>query len=157
MCKIRQRPAAPRPGLVRQPPVRPAAGRPARSGESSAGLGRVRRPWRHTKHRAGSFEAPAAEASLQHRLASRRGLALVCRRLGTPRARRGPARTLRRDAGVVERGGLENRCARERTQGSNPCPSAILLRRSALRRIGIRRLREAGCPSKLQRGRAADA
>jgi hypothetical protein len=26
---------------------------------------------------------------------------------------------------VVERGGLENRCARERTQGSNPCLSAI--------------------------------
>ena len=32
---------------------------------------------------------------------------------------------LRRGAGVVERGGLENRCARERTQGSNPCLSAI--------------------------------
>ena len=26
---------------------------------------------------------------------------------------------------MVERGGLENRCARERTQGSNPCLSAI--------------------------------
>ncbi len=41
--------------------------------------------------------------------------------------RRGPfcgARLPRRDAGVVERGGLENRCARERTQGSNPCLSA---------------------------------
>ncbi len=30
-----------------------------------------------------------------------------------------------RDAGVVERGGLENRCARERTEGSNPSLSAI--------------------------------
>ena len=34
---------------------------------------------------------------------------------------------LRRDAGVVERGGLENRCARKRTGGSNPSPSAIPL------------------------------
>jgi hypothetical protein len=25
---------------------------------------------------------------------------------------------------VVDRGGLENRCARERTEGSNPSPSA---------------------------------
>ena len=33
----------------------------------------------------------------------------------------------RRGAGVVERGGLENRCARERTQGSNPCLSASRL------------------------------
>ena len=32
----------------------------------------------------------------------------------------------RRSAGVVERGGLENRCARERTVGSNPTSSAIL-------------------------------
>ena len=31
---------------------------------------------------------------------------------------------LRRDAGVVERGGLENRGARERTEGSNPSLSA---------------------------------
>jgi hypothetical protein len=30
----------------------------------------------------------------------------------------------RRDAGAVERGGLENRCTRERTVGSNPTPSA---------------------------------
>ena len=37
------------------------------------------------------------------------------------------APTPRRGAGVVERGGLENRCARKRTQGSNPCLSAILL------------------------------
>ena len=29
-----------------------------------------------------------------------------------------------RDAGVVERGGLENRCARKGTEGSNPSPSA---------------------------------
>ena len=26
---------------------------------------------------------------------------------------------------MVERGGLENRCARQRTEGSNPSPSAI--------------------------------
>ena len=32
---------------------------------------------------------------------------------------------LRRGAGAVERGGLENRCARERTEGSNPSLSAI--------------------------------
>ena len=32
----------------------------------------------------------------------------------------------RRDAGVVERGGLENRCARKRTEGSNPSLSAII-------------------------------
>ena len=31
----------------------------------------------------------------------------------------------RRGAGVVERGGLENRCGRKSTQGSNPCLSAI--------------------------------
>lgn len=30
----------------------------------------------------------------------------------------------RTDAGVVERGGLENRCASNGTQGSNPCLSA---------------------------------
>ncbi len=30
----------------------------------------------------------------------------------------------RRGAGVVDRGGLENRCARKRTEGSNPSPSA---------------------------------
>ena len=29
-----------------------------------------------------------------------------------------------RVAGVVERDGLENRCTRERTEGSNPSPSA---------------------------------
>jgi hypothetical protein len=32
---------------------------------------------------------------------------------------------MRTDAGVVERGGLENRCASDGTQGSNPCLSAI--------------------------------
>ena len=31
---------------------------------------------------------------------------------------------MRRGAGVVERGGLENRCGRKSTQGSNPCLSA---------------------------------
>ena len=30
----------------------------------------------------------------------------------------------RKDAGVVDRGGLENRCALTGTQGSNPCLSA---------------------------------
>lgn len=30
----------------------------------------------------------------------------------------------RRDAGVVDRGGLENRCTFTGTQGSNPCLSA---------------------------------
>ncbi len=34
---------------------------------------------------------------------------------------------MRRDAGAVERGGLENRCARKRTVGSNPTLSATLL------------------------------
>jgi hypothetical protein len=37
---------------------------------------------------------------------------------------------LRRDAGAVERGGLENRCTRERTVGSNPTPSATQLENS---------------------------
>ena len=32
---------------------------------------------------------------------------------------------MRRDAGVVERGGLENRCGCKPTQGSNPCLSRI--------------------------------
>ena len=36
----------------------------------------------------------------------------------------------RRGAGVVERGGLENRCGCKPTQGSNPCLSAIDLFRS---------------------------
>ena len=37
-----------------------------------------------------------------------------------------------RDAGAVERGGLENRCTRERTVGSNPTPSASLPSRDIL-------------------------
>ena len=32
--------------------------------------------------------------------------------------------TKRKDAGVVDRGGLENRCSLTGTQGSNPCLSA---------------------------------
>ena len=31
-----------------------------------------------------------------------------------------------RGAGAVERGGLENRCGGDSTQGSNPCFSAML-------------------------------
>jgi hypothetical protein len=31
----------------------------------------------------------------------------------------------RRGAGAADRGGLENRCGGDSTQGSNPCPSAI--------------------------------
>jgi hypothetical protein len=34
---------------------------------------------------------------------------------------------IRRDARAVEWGGLENRCPRKRTQGSNPCLSAEYL------------------------------
>jgi hypothetical protein len=30
-----------------------------------------------------------------------------------------------RGAGAADRGGLENRCGGNSTQGSNPCPSAI--------------------------------
>ena len=44
----------------------------------------------------------------------------------------GSAHRLRRGAGVVDRGGLENRCARERTVGSNPTPSATSPRESVL-------------------------
>jgi hypothetical protein len=40
---------------------------------------------------------------------------------------------MRRDAGAVERGGLENRCTRERTVGSNPTPSAIDAARNDLK------------------------
>ena len=36
-----------------------------------------------------------------------------------------PRRTPRRGAGAVERGGLENRCARKRTESSNLSPSAL--------------------------------
>ena len=35
-----------------------------------------------------------------------------------------------RGAGVVERDGLENRCALTRTVGSNPTPSAIIYERN---------------------------
>ena len=48
----------------------------------------------------------------------------MSRRIDQPLARTGPQGHPRRDAGVVERGGLENRCARERTEGSNPSLSA---------------------------------
>ena len=37
----------------------------------------------------------------------------------------GPFACPRRGAGVVERGGLENRCGRKSTEGSNPSLSAI--------------------------------
>ena len=37
--------------------------------------------------------------------------------------------TSRRDAGVVDRDGLENRCTSNCTQGSNPCLSANLRRK----------------------------
>jgi hypothetical protein len=33
--------------------------------------------------------------------------------------------SLWRGAGAADRGGLENRCGGDSTQGSNPCPSAI--------------------------------
>lgn len=41
-----------------------------------------------------------------------------------------PQGALRRGARVVDRGGLENRCAREGTQGSNPCLSANISMRT---------------------------
>ena len=34
------------------------------------------------------------------------------------------SKTTGKDAGVVDRDGLENRCTRKGTQGSNPCLSA---------------------------------
>ncbi len=40
----------------------------------------------------------------------------------------------RRGAGVVERGGLENRCGGDSTQGSNPCLSATSLHTQSLPR-----------------------
>jgi|GEM_PF-5476049 hypothetical protein len=59
---------------------------------------------------------------------------------------------VRRDAGVVERGGLENRCAFIGTVGSNPTPSAIRLRLryDVINPLGfvIRRVREADATSK---------
>ena len=42
-------------------------------------------------------------------------------------ARQRCKRALRRGAGVVERDGLENRCGRKPTEGSNPSLSAINL------------------------------
>lgn len=42
-----------------------------------------------------------------------------------PRHNRDALKFQRKDAGVVDRGGLENRCALAGTQGSNPCLSAI--------------------------------
>jgi hypothetical protein len=47
---------------------------------------------------------------------------------------------MRRGAGAVERGGLENRCTRERTVGSNPTPSAIRSRRSRVLHVNFARL-----------------
>ena len=41
-----------------------------------------------------------------------------------PRHNRDALKFQRKDAGVVDRGGLENRCALAGTQGSNPCLSA---------------------------------
>ena len=46
----------------------------------------------------------------------------------------------RRGAGAVERGGLENRCARERTEGSNPSLSAIKSLFLLASRYGFERL-----------------
>ena len=47
-------------------------------------------------------------------------------RLATGLARLSQAYTPWRGAGVVERGGLENRCGRKSTEGSNPSLSAII-------------------------------
>ena len=58
-----------------------------------------------------------------------------------------PARPPRRGAGVVERGGLENRCPFTGTQGSNPCLSAIFpwpLSANPIGGRGISRSRYAG-------------
>ena len=46
---------------------------------------------------------------------------VACARRFAYSARHDPSR---RGAGVVERGGLENRCGCKPTQGSNPCLSA---------------------------------
>ncbi len=45
------------------------------------------------------------------------------------------AQNPRKDAGVVDRGGLENRCALAGTQGSNPCLSATKTNQSAVSQI----------------------
>lgn len=51
-------------------------------------------------------------------------MAALCR-TGTPVSGTDQSlQDMRTDAGVVERGGLENRCASNGTQGSNPCLSA---------------------------------
>ena len=53
-------------------------------------------------------------------------MAALCR-TGTPVSGNDQCpQDVRTDAGVVERGGLENRCASNGTQGSNPCLSASL-------------------------------
>ena len=70
--------------------------------------------------------APRAGHRGFRRLRAERRRRSGCRgsRTGVDRGRARRARP-RRGAGVVERGGLENRCTRERTVGSNPTPSAI--------------------------------
>lgn len=55
------------------------------------------------------------------------------------------ARSPRRGAGVVERGGLENRCGCKPTQGSNPCLSASFIK------FGLWRLQQT---PKIQKRRA---
>ena len=42
---------------------------------------------------------------------------------------------------MVERGGLENRCARKRTEGSNPSPSASYI----TRKLAVTRTFSLGC------------
>lgn len=45
-----------------------------------------------------------------------------------------------KDAGVDDRGGLENRCSLAGTQGSNPCPSAKQLQANNLQLIFLRKI-----------------
>jgi hypothetical protein len=78
-----------------------------------------------------SFRSPAASRSIASRprrlsVAHPRTVRRVGRPGGPcrPSPSCGRVRRPRRGAGVVERGGLENRCARKRTVGSNPTPSA---------------------------------
>ena len=54
-----------------------------------------------------------------------RGLVIGARLRYVKHAPSGTMSPLRRGAGVVERGGLENRCALSGTVGSNPTLSAI--------------------------------
>jgi hypothetical protein len=71
-----------------------------------------------------SFTPIAAHHCSDRRIVRRDGtLSGPCR----PSGPCGRVRRPRRGAGVVERGGLENRCALTRTVGSNPTPSASLL------------------------------